>query len=281
MGDGIMNNEFVEPPPAELTRRPAPPRKIGRAALSKKSVLIIGDDNDYKFYDDQSVPTFTSAFKNMGYKVRIEKSDETIYLTWDGYDIVVWSCGDDYTPINDPKSRRMLIDYVTRGGRLLLESGNIAAFNKEFGGETILNRDFSKKVLHATTDWVYHDVGNLKLKTMHPIATTPNILPDIIDFIPTEPGDDSGDANAVRILPDATGIYGWSHVAYNGNLVKESIASISFGLIAYDENLIDNITRRPSIKGSRIIYYAFDIDNIVDTDIQQKLIQNSENWLLA
>ncbi len=275
-----MNNEFVEPPAGELTKRPAPARKMGRAALPKKSVLIISGDNDYKFYDDQSVPTFTSAFKNMGYKVRIEKSDETIYLTWGGYDIVVWSCGDDYSPINDIKNKRMLIDYVTSGGRLILESGNIAASVKEYGGGKI-DREFREKVLHATTDWVYHDVGNLKLKTMHPIATTPNILPDTIDFIPTEPGDDSGDANAVRILPDATGIYGWSYVAYNGNLVKENIAGISYGLIAYDENVIDNIIRRPAIKGSRIIYYAFDIDDIDDTDLQQKLIQNSEKWLSA
>jgi hypothetical protein len=69
-------------------------------------------------------------------------------------------------------------------------------------------------------------------------------------------------------LPDATGIYNWSYVAYNGNLVKESIASISYGLIAYE-----------SENGGRILYYAFDIDDIDSPDIQQKLIQNSADWL--
>ncbi len=31
--------------------------------------------------------------------------------------------------------------------------------------------------------------------------------------------------------------------------------------------------------GGRVVYFAFDIDDIVDPDIQQKSIQNSENWL--
>ncbi len=272
-----MNNEFPKPPAEELTDKPVHPevakakaaKVAAKAALSKKSVLIINGDNDYKFEDDQSVPTFTAAFKTMGYKVRLEKPDETLYSTWSGYDIVVWSCGDDYSAINDINSKRMLVDYVAKGGRLLLESGNIAAWIKETGG-TIPDRELREKVLHATKDWVYHDVGDLTLKTKHPIATTPNKLPETIGFTPTEPGDYSGDANAVRILPDATGIYGWSYVAYRGKLVKESVASISYGLITYDAK---------GKNSGRIIYFAFDIDDIDDSDIQQKLIQNSENWL--
>jgi len=273
MEDGFMNKEFEVPPAGEVTDEPAPARKEAKPALAAaqiKSVLIIQDDNDIYFEDDQSVPTFMAAFKNMGYQVKIEKSKDTSYSTWKQYKIVVWSCGDDYSAVNDIKSRRMLVDYVTQGGCLLLESGNIAAWCKEFGGETVLNRDFRVKVLHATGDWVYHDVGDLKLKNNHPIATKPNVLPKVIGFTPTNPGDNSGDANAVRILPDATGIYIWSHVAYDGKLVKESITSKSFGLIAYEGK---------GKNSGRIIYYAFDIDDIDSPDIQQKLIQNSENWL--
>lgn len=228
-----MNNEFLQPPAKELTDKPVP-QKIAKsktakvaakaAALEKKSaVLIIIGDNDIHFGDDQSVPAFMSAFKDMGYEVRIEESKDTSYSTWNDYNIVVWSCGDDYSAINI-ESMEMLLEYVTHRGRLLLESGNIAAWNREFAGAAILNRDFCEKVLHATTDWVYHDVGDLKLvKTDHPVSTAPNALPDTIDFTPTESGDDSGDANAVRILPDATCIYGWSYVAYGGKLVKDSV----------------------------------------------------------
>jgi hypothetical protein len=282
-----MNNEFIKPPAEELTDLPVPlevtkarAAKVAvkaaakaKAARKGKTVLIINGDNDIHFEDDQSVLVFMSAFQNMGDEVRVEQAKDTSYSTWSSYDIVVWSCGDDYSAIDDVNGKQMLIDYVAQGGRLILEGGNIAGWIRETG-VTIVDREFQEKVLHAERNcgeyscWVYHDVGDLKLKNTHPIATTPNILPETIGFTPTELGDKSGDANAVRILPDATGIYNWSHVAYEGNLVKESIASISYGLIAYE-----------SENGGRIVYFAFDIDDIDEPGIQQKLIQNSLNWL--
>lgn len=268
-------NELLKPPAEELTDRPVPQEfarakaaKIAKTTESKKSVLIINGDNDIYFEDDQSVPMFMSAFKNMGYKVIIEKPDETSYSTWNGYNIVVWSCGDDYSAVNDIKSKRMLTNYVAKPkGRLLLESGNIAAWLREETGTT-LDHKFRETVLHATTDWAYRNVGDLTLKTNHPIATKPNKLPQTIGFTPTDPGDESGDANAVRILPDAIGIYNWSHVAYGDKLVRDDIASISYGLIASE---IKN--------GGKMVYFAFDIDDIDSPELQQKLIQNSENWL--
>jgi hypothetical protein len=87
----------------------------------------------------------------------------------------------------------------------------------------------------------------LTLSTQHPITTTPNALPDTLGFTPTKPGDDSGDA-------------------------KESIAGISYGLIAFDNDA--NVTN-----GGQVIYYAFDIDDIDNPDIQWILIENSANWL--
>ena len=239
------------------------------------TVLII-DDNDVHFRDDQSVDIFSTTFKDMGYDVTIEESDETSYSTWSDYDIVVWSCGDDLTPIYDrppnPEYKKMLVDYVTDGGHLILESGHIATWIKRFGDQA-MDYELRKKVLHATTDWVYCDVGNLTVSAPdHPVATTPNALPDTIGFTPTNPGDDSGDADAVRILPNATGVYNWSYVKYGGNPVKESVARISYGLIAYDNDA--DVTN-----GGQIIYYAFDIDDIDNNSTQRELIENSENWL--
>lgn len=51
----------------------------------------------------ECVYTFLTAFKSMGYKVRIEESKDTSYSTWKKNDIIVWSCGDDYSPINTCK----------------------------------------------------------------------------------------------------------------------------------------------------------------------------------
>lgn len=282
----VHTDEDLEvPPEGEVTNEPVPPRKSAKISAEespkRKIALIILDDNDIHYGDDQSAPTFMSVIKDMGYDVKFEKANETNYTTWKRYDFIVWSCGDDYSAINDPISRQMLVEYVTKGepGRLILESGNIAAWNKEFGGATILNRRFRRNVLYATKDWVYHDVGDLTLKTEHPITTTPNALPETIDFTPNDPGDRSGDANAVRILsdlrgdnsvPGATGIYNWSYIAYEGKLINENVRNISYGLIT-SESKENN--------GGRVVYFAFDIDDIDSPDIQRKLIQNSVNWL--
>ncbi len=197
-----------------------------------ESVLIIDDENYIYATDDQSVEVFESVFKEIGYDVMIEESDETLYSEWVDYDIVVWSCGDDQTPIRDPVYKQMLLDYVDCGGHLLLESGYIASWINRHATE-IVDRELRENVLHAIKGWAYSDVGDMRLNTRHPIATTPNLLPETINFTPTEPGDDSGDANAVRILPDAVGVYNWSSVAYGG-IPNENLTRTAYGLIVYE-----------------------------------------------
>lgn len=205
------------------------------AGMPPGSVLVIDDENYLGSDDDQSVDKFQSVFENIGYTVTVEESDETSYSTWGNYDIVVWSCGDDKTPIYDPEYKRMLVDYVTDGGHLLLESGSIAYWIDRYGSQAI-DRELREEVLHATNDWVYSDVGNLTISNpQHPIATTPNVLPATINFTPTNRVDDSGDADAVRILSDAVDICNWSYVKREGSPILDSIARISYSLIAYND----------------------------------------------
>ena len=197
-----------------------------------ESVLIIDDENYFGSSDDFSVEVFESVFEEIGYDVTIEESDETLYSEWGDYDIVVWSCGEDPTPIRDPVYKQMLLDYVDCGGHLLLESGYIASWVSRHG-DRIVDRELRLNVLHAIKGWVYCDVGDLRLKTRHPITTTPNILPETINFTPTEPGDNSGDADAARILPDAVGVCNWSRVAYEG-IPNENLTRTAYGLIVYE-----------------------------------------------
>lgn len=234
-----------------------------RTAPCKLSTLIINDDNDIYFGDDKSVAVVKSAFEKIGYNVTIEKANKTSNSTWNKYNITVWSSGDDYSAINNTEYKEMLIDYVDKGGHLIIESGNAAFWLNKIGYKPI----FREKVLHITSDWVFNDVGNLTLAKQHPVATTPNDLTDIIGFTPTNPGDYSGDADGVRVL-NATGVYNWSYVAYEG----EKLNITTSGLIAYDNDADVN-------NGGQIIYYAFDIDDIDSSDIQRKLIENSERWL--
>ncbi|MEA3323749.1 MAG: S8 family serine peptidase [Euryarchaeota archaeon] len=205
------------------------------AGMPPGSVLVIDDENPLYSGDNQSADIFQSVFEDIGYTVTVEESDMTSYSTWGNYDIVVWSCGNDTTPINPPEYKEMLVDYVTDGGHLLLESGSIAYWIDRFGSR-VIDRELREKVLHATDDWAYSDVGNLTISnSQHPIATTPNVLPETIKFTPTNREEDSGDADAVRILHDAVGIYNWSYVKRGGDPILDSVARISYGLIAYND----------------------------------------------
>ncbi len=239
-----------------------------------RSVLIANCDNDAHFSDDQSIDVFKSVLENMGYNVTVEKLDNVSYFDMIKYKIAVSSCGDDTTPLYKAQSKRILIDYVTDGGHLILEGGNIASYLDRFDTENLgqYKDEFRKEVAHVTTDFVYDDVGNLTLSNRHPITNTPNLLPDTIEFIPTDPGDDSGDADAARILPDAVGVYNWSYVNYRGQPANKSATNISYGLVAYDNDSDLN-------NGGQIVYYLFDIDDIASAEIQHQLIENSVNWL--
>lgn len=237
------------------------------------TVLIVNDDNDYKSEDDQSVPKFQSVFRNIGYNVTIEKSSETLNSTWGKYNLLVWSDGDDVSAINNTKYEEMLVDHSVRGRRLIVESGNAARWLQVKEEPQLIDNELRNYVLHITSNYTYSDTGNLTFANNHPIATTPNILPKTIGFTPTDPEDDgSGDADAVRILPNAVGIYNWSYVKYGGNPINPGVARKSYGLIAYDNDA--NVSN-----GGQIVYFAFDIDDIDSPEIQRKLIENSEKWL--
>jgi|GEM_PF-4628415 len=246
-------------------------RNVKLRNASKSSVLIINDDNDVYSSDDQSVDAFKSDFEGIGYDITIENSSETLNSTWGLYNIVVWSSGDDVSPIYDPNYKGMLVDYVGKGGHLILESGHIAAWIDQFGG-SVIDMELRNKVLHATSDWVYSDVGNLNQKVPCLIPVLCNNLPQTINFTPDNPGDDSGDADAVRILPDAIGVYNYSYVNYGGSPIPESVARISYAMVGYDDD--SDVSN-----GGQIVFMAFDIDDIDDPDMQRQLIQNSENWL--
>lgn len=237
------------------------------------TVLIINDDNDPYFVDDQSVSTFKSTFKRIGYKVSTRRSNNISNSVPGKYDIIIWSNGDDVSAINNIENEKILVNLSISGAHLLIESGNAARWMQKKEMPNSIDDAMQDHVFHITSNHVYSDTGNLTLASDHPIATTPYVLPETIGFTPTDHGDDeSGDADAVRLLPDTTGVYNWSYVKSGGNPVIISVARRSFGLAAYDDDT--NVSN-----GGQIVYIAFDIDDIDSRRVQRKLIENSEKWL--
>jgi hypothetical protein len=157
-----------------------------------------------------------------------------------------------------------LVTYVQGGGRLIIEGGHIGFCHKAVTA-------FASTVLHIQNLYVYTDVGDITLKNSHPIATTPNSLPDTIGFTPSNtPGDSNPDADAVRILEDAVGVYGWTSVKYGGSPV--GVAEICRCVVAYDDD--NNVSN-----GGQIVFFAIDIDDINSITIQNQLIENAVTWL--
>ncbi|MBU3902377.1 MAG: hypothetical protein KKE04_03300, partial [Candidatus Thermoplasmatota archaeon] len=244
-----------------------PPQSVYERASAKAvmTALIIDDDNDIYYSDDESIARFTNVLESMGYSTTLELNTVTNSTTWGNYDLLVWTCGDDSTPVYTADYRSWLVTYINNGGRLMIEGGHIAFRHKG-------TSPFNSTVLHAANLFVYCDVGEITLKNSHPIATTPNNLPNTIDFTPTNPGDSSSDADAVRILADAVGVYGWTSVKYGGSSVSADVLAACRSVIAYDND--GNVNN-----GGQIVFFAIDIDDIDSIETQNQLIENAVTWL--
>ena len=235
------------------------------------TVLIIDDDNDLNFDDDQSIERFENMLANMSYATTVETASATDDATWLDYDFIVWSSGDDVTPVLDTTYKNSLMEYVNASGLLIIESGNIAY---DLDTQVRPNGDiFRSTVLHATGDWVYSDVDDIVIKDSgHSVANIPNALPATVLFTETSPGDYSSDADAVRCLPEAVGIYGWSDMRWAGSSPIPSVIEASNSIIAYDDDSSPD-------NGGQILYLTIDIDDIDSISTQNQIIENMITWL--
>jgi len=237
------------------------------------AVLIVDDDNDINFDDDQSIDVFRNMLENMSYTVTVEDAPSTDNSTWENYDFVVWSCGDDIVPVLDEAYKLALIDHVNGGGRLIIESGNIAY---DLDTQSRPSGDlFRDTVLHATSDWIYSDVDDMTVKDGgHPVASIPNPLPATIPFTETNPGDYSGDADAVRCYADAVGVCGWSGLRWAGSPPIPSVIAACNSIIAYDDDADVN-------NGGQTVYLTIDIDDIDSAGTQNDLVENAVRWVAS
>jgi hypothetical protein len=184
----------------------------------------------------------------MGYKSALENYTETDPATWWNYDAVVWSASSAGTPLTVADDRLALRDYLAAGGRLLLESSNVAQ------SATMNDREewFFSDVLHA--DYLGISAGYLELDAgSHVLATTPNLLGDIMPF---ELGIDD---NVVDPRPDAELIYGWSDQAAGS------------GVLVWDND--------PDPDHGNLVYMSFDYRD-TDTIERVRLLENTLHYLV-
>jgi hypothetical protein len=145
-----------------------------------KAVDVKEDENGVPTVIPIGLPTsprsgteMASDLAGLGYAVTVETAVATDPGTWlTGYDLVVWSSGDNAQPVSVESYRTALESYVAGGGRLLIEGGELAYDAASYP----IYPSFAADVLHISS-WGVDDAGNLTVETAsHPVASLPNAV---------------------------------------------------------------------------------------------------------
>ncbi len=199
--------------------------------------------------DDKSVAEVQTDLEDLGYAVTVETMGTTNPATWPDYDLLLVCSGSNITTLNDANFRTALQNYVTAGGHLLVEGG-------EVGYDHYGNTAFASTVLHIS-DWNHDQSGNVTVATpAHRVVSVPNVItgPITMNYV------GYGDEDALVQTPDAVMVGNWS--------TYPSDASI----IAYDPN--------PAPEGGQIVFFAFNY-GAMDANVRPQLIENAVLWLIT
>lgn len=223
------------------------------AAKWGKNGEVIAFDGTRELNTVKSASLIAQDLTDLGYDVTTETSASTDPGTWPDYDIVIWSSGDNTSPVSAEAYRFNLNTYVAALGKLLIEGGEIGYDATIMPG--YLN--FADTTLHVT-GWSGDSSGELTLAApLHPIATEPNTLPSTLTMTYLNYGDQDA------LVPDAETevIYDWSLYSGRG------------GVLVFDDNA--------DPASSQIIFFSFDYTNVTDTTGRRDLLENAVTHLLA
>ncbi len=198
----------------------------------------------------ESAAMMAGMLAELGYSVTVEASAASNPGAWGGYDLVIWSCGEDQSTLATASYRTDLIAHVNGGGKVLLEGGEVA-----YDWDTE-DPAFASAVMHGN-DWDGDNVGALTLQQgAHPLATLPNVLPASLSMA----YGNYGDQDACKPCNGGVTVYGTTSYAADG------------GVIAYDDD------GDPS--NGQTVYYAFDFTALGDSLTRAQLLENTVEYLL-
>lgn len=212
---------------------------------SRGSVLLIDDG------DTANADLLAEEISGLGFAVVRETAAETSAETWLGYSALVWAAGSNVDPVAASR-RTELESFVTDGGRLLIEGG-------ELGLEHRYNTSFRERVLHMAS-WVAHGGGGLTVADDdHPLATVPGVLEPLIAISASG----NADHDAVTPLVDARTALAWE--------TRPTNASV----IAFDDDALEG-------NGGQIVALFARTSAIDDTGGQRRaLLDDALEWLLG
>jgi len=233
-------------------------------------VLVIDDSStglqdvkydDHKQLMDESPSSRTSAtdingwLNDAGYVTTLVTSDNLTVDDFTGISFAVLSSGDNASPVASEQVRIMLQDWVTGGGKLLIEGGEIGYDADSYPGYP----DFRDIVLHIT-DWNVDNGGDLQTATGqsdHALLNQPNEIPSslALNYV------SYSDEDACLPAADAYVVMETASVTGHG------------GIIVYDDNLAP--------QSAQIVYFTFNLAALVDVDAPRNLVLNTGAFLMA
>jgi subtilisin family serine protease len=190
-----------------------------------------------------------------GYGVEVLPADEVTGDDFTGRQVVVLSSGSNSTPIAAAEMRLALRDWLTAGGRLLVEGGEIGYAATHVPAYAA----FASEVLHVE-DWVADNGATLTPAEgleEHPLLQTPHPLtmPLVVAY------QSFGDQDCVQPLDPAF------------RVLVPSGHAFAAGLVIYDDT--------PSWLQSQMIYLPFAVASLEDPEQARLLVQNALANLLA
>jgi len=202
--------------------------------------------------DIESASQIATDLIALGYDVTEETASASDPATWlTDYDFIISCSGDNTSPVADGAYRTALENYMTAGGKLIVEGGEVAYDAASYPGYP----DFAENVIH-TADWNADSSGDLTVyDPTHPVTTFPNVIGNI-SFTYSN----YGDQDASLPTADADIVCSWTG--------QSSDASV----IVYDDT--------PNPLSGQMVFFKFDY-LAGDHEGMMALLENSVSYLMA
>ncbi|MDO9172152.1 MAG: carboxypeptidase-like regulatory domain-containing protein, partial [bacterium] len=222
--------------------------KAGFAAdkFDEKGQLISAG---YATEEDKAVTNLVNDLEFLGYGVTVQTMGTTVPADWSLYDLLLVSSGANVTTLDDAAFRTAMINYVTAGGHLLLEGGEVGYDHYSTGA-------FASTVMH-TNDWNSDQSGTLEVAApTHYVMSVPNVIGggNAITY------SGYGDQDAMTPLADAVMVGTWSTYPTDASV------------ICYDPN--------PAPAGGQIVFFTFNYAAL-EAGCAANLLENAVQWLLT
>ena len=230
-------------------------------------ILVLNDDPDKgsvvtdekgTTYRDKS--TYGKAandiaefLQSKNYACDIEPFETSDFTKWGEYDLLILSSSRNTEPVDNASMRAELTQFVSNGGKILLEGGEIG-----YDYRSDKDVDFRDEVLHIS-GWSSDNGENVhEYLPDHMLCSEPNDLPSVLSM---QSAPTFYDEDVLSVAADADMVFDWTLHAGDASVIS-----------------CDNIVG--GNKYSHILFYSFNLTFMANESDWQGLLENGVHYLM-